>query len=164
MVNAKKQELIEELKALRIEKGYTYQQIADETELIGCPVSLSTVKLVFSDKRNHNHDYNNVLKPIADVLSSPSEDDTMEIKVLQTRLELKDEMINQLQNRIDTKDKKFRDREQFYMQQIEFLQSQISFKDEQIKHHNEAIDRKDKALKELYSVLIGAKNAKEVFI
>lgn len=63
MVNTKKQELIEELKVLRIEKGYTYQQIADETELRGCPVSLSTVKLVFSDKHNHNHDYNNVLKP-----------------------------------------------------------------------------------------------------
>lgn len=40
MVNAKKQELIEELKALRLEKGYTYQQIADETELLGHPVSL----------------------------------------------------------------------------------------------------------------------------
>lgn len=154
MVNTKKQELIEELKVLRIEKGFTYQQIADETELRGCPVSLSTVKLVFSDKHNHNHDYNNVLKPIADVLSSPSEDDTIEIKTLQTRLELKDEIISQLQSRIDAKDKKNKDREQFYMQQIEFLQAQIKFKDEQIRHHNEAMDRKDAALKELYNKLL----------
>ena len=154
MVNAKKQELIEELKVLRVEKGYTYQQIADETELRGCPVSLSTVKLVFSEKHNHNHDYNNVLKPIADVLSSPSEDDTIEIKTLQTRLELKDEIISQLQQRIDLKDKKNKDRELFYMQQIEFLQSQILFKDEQIKHHNEAMDRKDSVLKQLYDKLL----------
>lgn len=154
MVNTKKQELIEELKVLRIEKGFTYQQIADETELRGCPVSLSTVKLVFSDKHNHNHDYNNVLKPIADVLSSPSEDDTIEIKTLQTRLELKDEIISQLQSRIDAKDKKSKDREQFYMQQIEFLQAQIQFKDEQIRHHNEAMDRKDATLKELYNKLL----------
>ena len=154
MVNTKKQELIEELKVLRIEKGFTYQQIADETELRGCPVSLSTVKLVFSDKHNHNHDYNNVLKPIADVLSSPSEDDTIEIKTLQTRLELKDEIISQLQSRINAKDKKNKDREQFYMQQIEFLQAQIKFKDEQIRHHNEAMDRKDATLKELYNKLL----------
>jgi transcriptional regulator with XRE-family HTH domain len=154
LVNTKKQELIEELKVLRIEKGFTYQQIADETELRGCPVSLSTVKLVFSDKHNHNHDYNNVLKPIADVLSSPSEDDTIEIKTLQTRLELKDEIISQLQSRIDAKDKKNKDGAQFYMQQIEFLQAQIKFKDEQIRHHNEAMDRKDATLKELYNKLL----------
>lgn len=154
MVNAKKLELIEELKELRIQKGMTYQQIADATEELGCPVSLSTIKLVFSDKHNHNHDYNNVLKPIADVLSSPTEDDALDKKALQTRLELKDEIINQLQTRLDTKEQKHKDREQFYMNQIEFLQAQISFKDEQIKHHNEAMDRKDATLKELYTKLL----------
>ena len=151
MVNAKKLELIEELKQLRVEKGYTYQQIADETEKMGSPVSLSTVKLVFSDKRNHNHDYNNVLKPIADVLSSSAENDDLEVKVLQTRLELKDEIIIQYQTRLETKDKKYKDREAFYMQQIEFLQQQIAFKDEQIRHHNEAMDRKDAYIRELIS-------------
>ena len=148
MVNAKKQELIEELKALRIEKGYTYQQIADETELMGCPVSLSTVKLVFSDKRSHNHDYNNILRPIADVLSSPSADDTLEIKTLQTRLELKEEIIKQYQTRIENKDKKYKDRESFYMQQIEFLQNQINFKDSEIKRLTENIDRKDATIRD----------------
>ena len=151
MVNAKKQELIEELKALRLEKGYTYQQIADETELLGHPVSLSTVKLVFSDKRNHNHDYVNVLKPIADVLSPPSDNDDLTIKTLQTRLELKDEIICQYKTRLEAKDKKYKDREAFYMQQIEFLQQQIAFKDEQIRHHNEAMDRKDAYIRELIS-------------
>ena len=154
MLKIKKQELISELKALRIEKGYTYQEIADKTEENGEAVSLSTIKLVFSDKYNHDHDYNKVLKPIANVLMPPSEDDTLELKTLQTRLELKDEIINQLQTRIDTKEQKHKDREQFYMNQIEFLQAQISFKDEQIKHHNEAMDRKDKTLKELYTQLL----------
>lgn len=154
MVNAKKQELIEELKALRIEKGFTYQQIVDETELRGCPVSLSTVKLVFSDKRNHNHDYNNVLKPIADVLSTPSEDDDLEIKVLQTRLDLKEEIINDYQKRLDTKEIKFKQREQFYMKTIEHLQKEIEFKNEQIRHHNDAMDRKDKELRDLFHKMI----------
>lgn len=163
MVNAKKLELIEELKALRLEKGITYQQIADKTAENGEPVSLSTIKLVFSDKHNHDHDYNNVLKPISDVLTPPSDDDTLELKVLQTRLELKEEMINQYQERLYNRDKKQKDREAFYMQQIDFLQAQINFKDEQIKHHNEAMDRKDAALRELYSIIIGMKKSKEVF-
>lgn len=94
MVNAKKLELIEELKALRKEKGITYQQIADETEALGMPVSLSTIKLVFSNRYNHNHDYNNVLKPIADVLSPRGSDDQLEVRILQTRLELKEEIIS----------------------------------------------------------------------
>ena len=117
-------------------------------------VSLSTIKLVFSDKHNHDHDYQNVLKPIADVLSPPSDDDSITIKTLQARLDLKDEIINQLQSRIDIKEQKHKDREQFYMNLIEHLQAQISFKDEQIKHHNEAMDRKDKKLAELYDKLI----------
>ena len=161
MVNAKKQELIEELKALRIEKGYTYQQIADETELRGCPVSLSTVKLVFSDKRNHNHDYVNVLKPIADVLSSPSEDDALEFKTLQTRLELKDEVIKQYEERLEKKELKHKDREQFLMELINDLREElkdyrdeIKFKNEQIRHHNEAMDRKDALIRELYNKII----------
>lgn len=154
MVNEKKLELIKELKALRIEKGITYQEIADKTMENGAPVSLSTIKLVFSETRTHDHDYKNVLKPISDVLTPPSDDDTLELKVLQTRLELKEEMLNQFQDRLASKDKKHKDRETFYMQQIDFLQQQISFKDEQIKHHNEAMDRKDATLKELYNKLL----------
>lgn len=154
----------EVIKALRIEKGFTYQEIADKTEENGEAVSLSTIKLVFSDKYNHDHDYRTTLQPIANVLMPPSENDNIEVKTLQTRLELKDEIINQLQSRLDAKEQKHKDREEFYMQQIEFLQGQIKFKDEQIKHHNEVIDRKDNTIRELYSILIGTKSVKEVFV
>ena len=154
MLMTKKQELIEELKALRIQKGITYQEIADKTAENGCSVSLSTIKHVFSDKYTHDHDYNNVLKPIADILSPPSDDDALETKALQTRLELKEEMIKEYQARLEAKEKKHKDREQFYMNLIEHLQTEISFKNEQIKHHNEAMDRKDATLKELYNKLL----------
>lgn len=50
MVNAKKLELINELKALRLEKNITYQEIADCTEANGEAVSLSTIKMVFSER------------------------------------------------------------------------------------------------------------------
>jgi transcriptional regulator with XRE-family HTH domain len=157
LVNKKKEELIEELKELRIQKEMTYQQIADETERIGCPVSLSTIKLVFSDKHNHNHDYNTILKPIADVLSPHNTDDDLDTKILQTRLELKEEIIKQYQERLENKEKKHKDRELFYMNLIEHLQAEISFKNEQIKHHNEAMDRKDAMIKELYAKLLELK-------
>ena len=142
MVNEKKLELIEELKQLRLQKGITYQEIADRTEANGVAVSLSTIKQVFSPKFRHDHDYNKVLRPIADVLTPPDDDD-LEIKILQTRLELKDEIIAQLQTRVNNKEEKHREREQFLMEQLAFYKEQIRFKDGQIQRHIEVIDRKD---------------------
>lgn len=143
MVNAKKLELIEELKQLRAQKGITYQEIADRTEQNGAAVSLSTIKQVFSTRFQHDHDYNKVLKPIADVLMPPVDDGDLEIRILQTRLELKDEIIAQLQTRVDKKEEKHREREEFLKEQLMFYKEQIQFKDSQIKRLNEAIDRKD---------------------
>lgn len=141
MVNAKKLELINELKALRLEKGITYQDIADRTEANGEAVSLSTIKMVFSDRFQHDHDYNKVLRPIANVLSPP--EDTLSDKILQTRLDLKDEIIGQLQTRLDRKERVSKEREEFLKEQLQFYRDQIQFKDSQIKRLNEAIDRKD---------------------
>ena len=139
MVNAKKLELIEELN----EKGITYQEIADRTELNGEAVSLSTIKMVFSEKHHHDHDYNKVLRPIANVLSPVSDDDSLNVRILQTRLELKDEIISQLQARLDQKERVSKEREEFLKEQLKFYRDQIQFKDLQIKRSNEAIDRKD---------------------
>lgn len=151
MLNAKKVEFIDELKDLRKEKGITYQQIADETEANGEAVSLSTIKHVFSDKYNHDHDWKTVLRPIANVLMPPTEDDDLETRALQTRLELNKEIIKQLQERIEAKESKHKDREAFLMEQIAFYKDQISFKDEEIKRFQENIDRKDAMLRKYLS-------------
>lgn len=143
MVNAKKLELINELKALRAEKGITYQEIADRTEENGEAVSLSTIKMVFSERFQHDHDYNKVLRPIANVLSPVSDDDSLNVRILQTRLELKDEIISQLQARLARKERVSKEREEFLKEQLQFYRDQIQFKDSQIKRLNEAIDRKD---------------------
>ncbi len=147
MLNAKKVEFIDELKELRKEKGISYQQIADETEANGEAVSLSTIKHVFSDKYNHDHDWKNVLRPIANVLMPPTEDDDLETRALQTRLELNKEIIKQLQDRIEAKEQKHKDREAFLMEQIAFYKDQIKFKDDEIKRFQENIDRKDAMLR-----------------
>lgn len=150
-MNAKKLEFIEELKALRKEKGITYQQIADETEVNGEAVSLSTIKHVFSDKYSHDHDWKTVLRPIANVLMPPSEDDDLETRALQTRIELNKEIIKQLQDRIEAKEQKHKDREAFLMEQIDFYKTQIVFKDNEIKRFQENIDRKDAMLRKYLS-------------
>lgn len=149
MLSAKKLKFIEELKQLREEKGITYQQIVDETEKNGEPVSLSTVKHVFNDKYDYDHDWKAILAPIANVLIPPSEDDNLEVKTLQTRLELNKEIIKQLNSRLESKESKFKDREMFYKEQIEFYKDQISFKDDQIKRYQENIDRKDAMIRSL---------------
>ena len=146
MLQHKKRELIEELKRLRIEKDYTYQYIADQTELNGEGVSLSTIKLIFSDRDTHDHDYNKILKPIANVLLPFNEDD-LEAQTVQTMLDYKNEIIRQLQERIERKELKYKEREQFLMEQLSFYKEQIKFKDSQIKRLNEAIDRKDATIR-----------------
>jgi len=158
MLNEQKLKFIDELKELREVRGLTYQQIADKTESNGEAVSLSTIKHVFSDKYNHDHSWESVLRPIANVLMPPSEDDDLETKALQTRIELNKEIIKQLQDRLAAKEEKYKSREQFLIEQIEFYKEQIKakdeqirFRDKQIKRYEGNIDRKDKELKRLYT-------------
>ncbi len=149
MLKTKEKELIEELKHLRLERGFTYQEIADKTEENGEPVSLSTIKLVFSDRDTHQHDYKRVLKPIANVLL-PFEDDKTESQIVQTILDYKNEIIRQLQERIDKKESRYRLQIQSLEEDNKFLKDQIRFKDSQIKRLNEAIDRKDAIIRKKF--------------
>ena len=146
--------LIQELKDLKELKKMTFQQIADITKENGEEVSLSTIKNVFSEEKNYRHDYTNTLLPIFNALSGKENQDDPVIQILQTRLEIKNENIRQLEERLETKEKKYKDREQFYMNVIDHLQDEIKFKNEQIKHHNEAMDRKDQLIRELYAKLL----------
>lgn len=158
MLNEQKLKFIAELKELREARGITYQQIADETEANGEAVSLSTIKHVFSEKYSHDHSWESVLRPIANVLMPPSEDDDLETKALQTRIELNKEIIKQLQDQLKHEKENHKSREQFLIEQIDFYKEQIKTKDEelrfrakQIKRYEENIDRKDAELRRLYT-------------
>ena len=151
MLNEQKLKFIDELRELREARGLTYQQIADETEANGEAVSLSTIKHVFSEKYSHDHSWESVLRPIANVLMPPTEDDDLETRALQTRLELNKEIIKQLQDRLEAKEQKHKDREAFLMEQIAFYKDQIKFKDDEIKRFQENIDRKDSMLRKYLS-------------
>lgn len=98
-------EIIAQLKIVRVEKGLSYQKIADMTEEIGDPVSLSTVKRVFTDDK-HTFRWDTI-RPIATVVlgvgfETPEPDKTdpnqpqlyySEIEALKALVEAKGEMI-----------------------------------------------------------------------
>ena len=66
MQKEKVAEIIAQLKVVRAEKELSYQKITDMTEEIGCPISLSTVKRVFTDD-SHTVRWDTI-KPIATVV------------------------------------------------------------------------------------------------
>ena len=155
MVDKKILKVIEDLKVAREKKGISYQEIANRTEANGEPVSLSTIKLVFSEKTKHNHNYENVILPIANALA-PDDNDDIDIKLFQARLDLKDAMlkeqkrtIEELKERLSNKDQRYKDREVFYKELIKSNKEELQFKNDQIKRFEENIDRKDAMICEL---------------
>ena len=98
-------EIIAQLKIVRVEKELSYQKIADMTEEIGSPISLSTVKRVFTDDQ-HGFRWDTI-KPIATVVlgvgfetPEPDKNDPnqpqiyyTEIEALKALVEAKAEMI-----------------------------------------------------------------------
>lgn len=105
MQKEKVAEIIAQLRIVRKEKEYSYQKIADMTEEIGDPISLSTVKRVFTDD-THTFRWDTV-KPIATVVlgvgfetPEPDKNDPdqpklyyAEIEALKSLVEAKAEMI-----------------------------------------------------------------------
>jgi hypothetical protein len=113
-------EIIAQLKIVRVEKGYSYQKITDMTEEIGDPVSLSTVKRVFTDEK-HSFRWDTI-KPIATVVlgvgfetPEPDKKDPhqpqlyyAEIEALKALVEAKGEMIAAKDRSIDFLQKQLR--------------------------------------------------------
>jgi hypothetical protein len=113
-------EIIAQLKIVRVEKGYSYQKITDMTEEIGDPVSLSTVKRVFTDEK-HSFRWDTI-KPIATVVlgvgfetPEPDKKDPhqpqlyyAEIEALKALVEAKGEMIATKDRSIDFLQKQLR--------------------------------------------------------
>ena len=105
MQKEKVAEIIAQLKVVRVEKELSYQKIADMTEEIGSPISLSTVKRVFTDDQ-HGFRWDTI-RPIATVVlgvgfETPEPDKSdpnqphiyyAEIEALKALVEAKAEMI-----------------------------------------------------------------------
>lgn len=155
-VKEKSKNIIEQLKKVRVEKGITYQQIADETEKNNESVSLSTIKLVFSDKDTHTHDYEKIIKPIARVVLGVNKEHGTEVDSYLAISEYKDVIIEKLEEQIkkllqqkESSSRKHKEREEMLLQQIDFYKEQIHIKDNQIKRYEENIDRKDAMIRKI---------------
>jgi hypothetical protein len=110
MEKEKIREIVEQLKAVKAEKEYSYQKIANLTEEMGDPVSLSTIKRVFTeDARKFRWD---TIRPIATVLlgvgfETPAPEKTdpnlyyAEIEAFKSLVEAKGEMIADKDKSID---------------------------------------------------------------
>lgn len=152
-INQQTQKIIKDIKVIRERDGVSYQEIANRTEANGEPVSLSTIKNVFSDKVVRNHSYEHVIKPIARALQPDRSNDT-DYELLESRLALKEivvqqqqDLIAELKERLQRKDTKHKEREDLYIEQISFYRDQIRFKDAQIERYQANIDRKDAMLR-----------------
>lgn len=106
-------EIVTRLRDVRVEKGYSYQKIADMTEEIGEAVSLSTIKRVFADSGRGFRWA--TIKPIATVVlgvgfETPEPDEKVEnqpqmyyaeIEALKALVEAKGEMVAEKIKTID---------------------------------------------------------------
>ena len=120
MQKEKVAEIIAQLKVVRAEKELSYQKITDMTEEIGSPISLSTVKRVFTDD-SHTFRWDTI-KPIATVVlgvgfetPEPDKKDPnqpqiyyAEIEALKALVEAKGEMIAAKEQSIDILQKQLR--------------------------------------------------------
>lgn len=112
-------EIIAQLKIVRVEKGYSYQKITDMTEEIGDPVSLSTVKRVFTDDK-HSFRWDTI-RPIAKVVlgvgfetPEPDKKDPNQPQLYYTEIEALKALVEAKGEMIATKDR-----------DIDFLQKQL---------------------------------------
>jgi hypothetical protein len=157
MVNEQTRRIINDLRLVREAAHITYQEIANRTEANGEPVSLSTIKKVFSDSYSHDHSYEHTIKPIARALEPADKiNNDVDYQLLAARLELKGIIIAQqkdiiadLKARLDRKETRHKEREALYLEQIAFYKDQICFKDAEIKRSHLNIDRKDAMLRSL---------------
>lgn len=120
MQKEKVAEIIAQLKVVRAEKELSYQKITDMTEEIGDPISISTVKRVFTDDK-HSFRWDTI-RPIATVVlgvgfetPEPDKKDPnqpqlyyAEIEALKALVEAKGEMIASKDRSIDFLHKQLR--------------------------------------------------------
>ena len=114
-------EIIEKLKLVKEERGYSLQDIVDMTEAAGCAVSLTTIKRVFSNSaKPQAFRYSKTIKPIADVLLGPDDLHNEDIN------DVKSDVIDLLGRQIGAMEEQQKRREQEYAENLEHLKTRIN--------------------------------------
>lgn len=157
---AKTSEVIQALKRVRAEHGYTYQKILDMVSENGGNISMNTVRKVFSDgSEDMNFRYEDSIQPIADVLlqvSSPAAADEPELDALRQLVQLKNAIIEE--NRLELSRTREREAEiradaqtkiDYLKERIDYLQQQRDRDDRLLNERRDFIYQKDDEIKDL---------------
>ena len=139
--------LIVELKEVREEKGYSYNDILEMMEKNGDFLSKSTISRVFADgSEEMSFRYEETIRPIAKALldiENIEDTDDMDTKAMKTLLKYKIQRIEELESQIEhlktllDKEKikyheKMDEERKIYNERIDFLKEQVSLKDKRM--------------------------------
>lgn len=150
-------DLIIKLKAVRDEKGLSYNDIVALIEKNGDYVSRSSIQRVFADgSEDLSFRYEETIRPIANALldiETIEENDDMDIQAMKVLLQYKNQRIKDLEQQLDKEKLKYhekldKERESF-QRSIEFLKEQISYKDKRMDLLLDSVEKKDKRLDEM---------------
>lgn len=128
---------IEKLRDQKEKMGVSYQWIADETEGIGCAVSITTIKRVFSSGATDDMFKRSSLNAIAKALGIYEEDE--ELERLKKLLEEKDKRISELE-------KKIMDTAEYTEGRLNYLKETDRNKHDFIVNQEKKITHKDKII------------------
>lgn len=175
MTNTK--DVILELKAVRDEKGLSYNDIMKKLEEEGqYPISKSTIARVFSDgSEDLNFDYERTIRPIANALldiETIEDTDDTDTKGMKSILKYKAARISELEaqvselkaavanEKVKYHERLDKERDQ-HQRSIEFLKNQIELKDKRMDQLMDAVFQKDKQHDELLQLIITCPGRKE---
>jgi len=155
MTNTK--DLIIKLKAVRDERGLSYNDILSLVEKNGDYVSRSSIQRVFADgSEDTSFRYEDTIRPIANALldiETIEDTDDMDIQAMKVLLQYKIQRIEDLEQRLDKEKIKYHEKLEKEREQsrrsIEFLKEQISYKDKRMDLLLQSVEKKDKRLDEL---------------
>lgn len=139
MLKQKTADVVARLKKVREDNGLSYQKIFDLVEKSGAYVSMSTIRKVFEDgSESYGFQYENTLKPIADVvlgMYEPSaEMSANEADAMKAIIEYKNEKIAELQNRLV-------ELENAYKRRTDYLEQLLVQKEERLDRRDVMIER-----------------------
>ena len=162
-------DIIQKLKEVREEKGYSYTDILNLMEANGDYLAKSTISRVFADgSEETSFRYEETIRPIANALldiENEEETDDMDIKAMKSLLRYKiqriedlERQIEQLETALDKEKIKHHEKmdaeREAWGRSIDFLKEQISYKDQRMDLLLNAVQEKDRLHKEMLEKLL----------
>ena len=144
-------EVIQKLKEVRNEKGYSYTDIENLMAKNGDSLSRSTISSVFTDgSEDDNFDYEYTIRPIAKALldiETIEDTDELDVQAMKMLLKLKMEKIQEVEAALNKEKVKHNERvdqiREQYNKRVDFLMNQIELKDKRIDFLLDANQKKD---------------------